>query len=443
MRLPLSRGAEEFCRRPSGWGVHYGVHRARLDRVPPHPTGEPSQVARQERNKLTHAKIQAAKPSDKPYKLTDGGGLFLLVHPNGGRYWRLKYRWQRREQTLSIGVYPHVTLKAAREARDDAHRQIASGVSPGQAKRAQQEAQAETFQGVAAEWLEQQRSSLKADTLQLARARLEKWAYPHIGTRPIAEIEPPEVLRLLRRIEAQGRLDTAHRVRQRISQIFRYAIITHRAERDPTADLKGALATRPAMHHAAITDRREVGALLRAIDSYQGQPATRYALQLMALTFLRPGELRAGSWQEVDFKSATWRIPAERMKGGRRGGVDHNVPLAPQALKYLQELYAITGDRPFMFEATRRERPLSENTLRVALRTMGYTNEMMTPHGFRSTASTLLHEEGWPPEIIELQLAHTQRNQVAAAYNRSARLAERRRMMEAWADLLQWLRSQV
>lgn len=397
-------------------------------------------MASQGRNKLTQAKIQAAKPGEKPYKLFDGGGLFLLVQPNGGRYWRLKYRWQGKEQVLAIGVYPTVTLKDAREARDAAHRQLAKGISPGHAKKAERAAQEVTFQVVAEEWLKRQEPALKAATLRLAQERLERWVYPRLGNRPVSEIEPPEVLQLLRRIEAQGKFETAHRVRQRISQVFRYAIATERAQRDPTADLKGALTTKPTQHWAAITEPREAGALLRALDGFHGQMSTWYALQLLALTFLRPGELRWGRWDEVDFEAAIWRIPSERMKGGRKGGPDHSVPLAPQALEHLRRLYELTGDRPFMFEGIRRGRPLSENTMNAALRTMGYSKEVMTSHGFRSMASTLLHENGWPPEVIELQLAHTRRNQVAAAYDRSKRLSERREMMNWWADFTAELR---
>ena len=396
-------------------------------------------MATQERNKLTRAKIDAAKPGEKSYKLFDGAGLFLLVQPNGRRHWRLKFRWQRKERLLALGPYPEVSLKEARQGRDEAHRQLAQGINPVEARKAQRMTQGETFQALALEWLEQQRHSLSEETRRIARRRLERFAFPAIGKRPIAEIEPPEVLRLLRRIEAQGKHETAHRVRQRIGQVFRYAIATHRAERDPTADLQGALATRPAKSHAAITNPRDAGALLRAMASYEGQPTTWAALHLLALTFLRPGELRKASWEEIDFEAATWRIPAERMKMRR----EHIVPLAPQAVGHLRELHSLTGGRPYVFESTRRGRPLSENTVTAALRAMGYSGDVMTAHGFRAMASTLLHEQGWPPEVIELQLAHAQRSQVAAAYNRSARLEERRRMMEAWADYLDRLRDEA
>ncbi len=396
-------------------------------------------MATQERNRLTRAKIDAAKPGEKPYKLYDGDNLFLLVQPNGRRHWRYKFRWQRKERLLALGPYPEVSLKEARQGRDEARRQLAQGINPVEARKAQRTTQSETFQALALEWLERQQHALTEETRRLARRRLERFAFPAIGSRPIAEIEPREVLRLLRRIEAQGKHETAHRVRQRIGQIFRFAVATDRAERDPTADLQGALATRPTKSHAAITNPHDAGALLRAMAGYAGQPTTWAALHLLALTFLRPGELRKASWEEIDLEAATWRVPAERMKMRR----EHIVPLAPQAVGHLRELYSLTGNRPYVFESTRPGRPLSENTVTSALRAMGYSGDVMTAHGFRAMASMLLHEQGWPPEVIELQLAHAQRSQVAAAYNRSARLEERRRMMEAWADYLDRLRDEV
>ncbi len=387
-------------------------------------------------NKLTAKAVEAAKFEGKPRKLFDGGGLYLHVQKTG-RYWRLKYRFGGTEKLLALGVYPDVTLAAAREARKDARALLVQGIDPASQRKAEREADAETFEAVAREWLDMQRKTLTADTVRLARRRLETWAFPRIGSRPIRELEPPEVLRLLRRIEAKGKHETAHRVRQRIGQICRYAIATGRADRDPTADLRGALATVPTQNRAAVTEPRAVGALLRAIDAYDGQPATCAALQLLALTFVRPGELRKATWAEFDLEGAVWRIPAERMKMRR----DHVVPLSEQAVTILEELEPLTGHRPFVFEAARPGRPLSENTINAALRTLGYSGDQMTAHGFRAMASTLLHELGWPPEVIELQLAHAQRSQVAAAYNRSARLPERRKMMQAWADYLITLRT--
>jgi integrase len=387
-------------------------------------------------NKLSAKAVEAAKFEGKPRKLFDGNGLFLHVQA-GGRYWRLKYRHNGAEKLLALGVYPAVSLAAARVRRDEARTQLADGINPVEQRRAEKTARGtDTFEAVAREWLENQTKVLAAGTLRLTRRRFETWAFPIIGAQPMRTLEPPELLRLLRRIEAKGKHETASRVRQRIGQVFRYAIATGRADRDPTADLKGALMPAATQHRAAITTPAEFGALLRAIDGYSGQPASRAALRLAPLTFVRPGELRMARWPEIDLEAAIWRIPSTRMKMKR----EHIVPLSRQAVAILRELHPVTSHRPFVFESVRPGRPLSENTMNTALRTMGYSGDMMTPHGFRATASTLLHELGWAPEVIELQLAHAQRSQVAAAYNRSARLEERRRMMQAWADYLDSLR---
>lgn len=387
-------------------------------------------------NKLSAKAVEAAKFEGKPRKLFDGNGLFLHVQA-GGRYWRLKYRHNGAEKLLALGVYPAVSLAAARVRRDEARAQLADGINPVEQRRAEKTARGtDTFEAVAREWLENQAKVLAAETLRLTRRRFETWVFPIIGAQPMRALEPPELLRLLRRIEAKGKHETASRVRQRIGQVFRYAIATGRADRDPTADLKGALMPAATQHRAAITTPAEFGALLRAIDGYSGQPASRAALRLAPLTFVRPGELRMARWPEIDLEAAIWRIPSTRMKMKR----EHIVPLSRQAVAILRELHPVTSHRPYVFESVRPGRPLSENTMNTALRTMGYSGDMMTPHGFRASASTLLHELGWAPEVIELQLAHAQRSQVAAAYNRSARLEERRRMMQAWADYLDSLR---
>ena len=383
-------------------------------------------------NKLSAKAVEAAKFDGKPRKLFDGGGLFLHIQA-GGRYWRMKYRFGGAERLLALGVYPGVTLAAARVRRDEARALLADGIDPAEQRRAEKTARGtDTFEAVACEWLGNQAKVLAAETLRLTRRRFETWVFPIIGAQPMRALEPPELLRLLRRIEAKGKHETASRMRQRIGQVFRYAIATGRADRDPTADLKGALIPAATQHRAAITTPAEFGALLRAIDSYSGQPASRAALRLAPLTFVRPGELRMARWPEIDLEAAIWRIPSVRMKMKR----EHIVPLSRQAVAILRELHPVTSHRPFVFESVRPGRPLSENTLNAALRTMGYAGNQMTAHGFRSSASTMLHELGWPPEVIELQLAHAQRSQVAAAYNRSARLEERRRMMQAWADYL-------
>lgn len=387
-------------------------------------------------NKLSAKAVAAAKFEGTPRKLFDGAGMYLHIQARG-RYWRLKYHHNGAEKLLALGVYPHVSLAAARVRRDEARAQLADGINPtAQRKATKDNLGKDTFEAVAREWLENQTKVLAAGTLRLTRRRFETWAFPIIGAQPMRTLEPPELLRLLRRIEAKGKHETASRVRQRIGQVFRYAIATGRADRDPTADLKGALMPAATQHRAAITTPAEFGKLLRAIDGYSGQPASRAALLLAPLTFVRPGELRMARWPEIDLDAAIWRIPSTRMKMKR----EHIVPLSRQAIAILRDLHPITCHRPFVFESIRAGRPLSENTMNTALRTLGYTGAMMTPHGFRASASTLLHELGWPPEVIELQLAHAQRSQVAAAYNRSARLEERRRMMQAWADYLDSLR---
>lgn len=389
------------------------------------------------RNRLTARTVESATFNGKPYKLFDGGGLFLHVQATG-KYWRWKYRWAGREKLMALGVHPDTSLKKARERCEDARELLGDGIDPMAKRRAEKAAKrgTDTFEVVAREWLDRQHT-LAQGTRDVTLARWTRWVFPHIGGRLIDQLEPPEVLRVLRRIEAAGRHETAHRMRQRIGQVCRYAIATGKVTRDPTADLRDALAPVPTKHRAAITDPAKVGLLLRAIDAHEGQPATRAALQVLAQTFVRPGELRRAEWPEIDLDGATWRIPAARMKMKR----EHVVPLSEQAVAVLRALYPLTGHRPFVFEANRPGRPLSENTLNVALRTLGYSGDEHTAHGFRSTASTLLHELGWPPDVIELQLAHAQRSQVAAAYNRSARLEERRQMMQAWADYLDTLRA--
>jgi len=388
-------------------------------------------------NKLSAQAVESAQTEQRSYKLFDGGGLYLHVTPKG-RYWRLKYRWGGKEKLLALGVYPDTTLKKAREKRKWARELIDDGVDPMAQRKAEKAARAggDTFEEVAREWLKRQ-TTLAQGTRNVTLARWERWIFPHIGRTPIDQLEPPDVLKALRRIEAEGKHETAHRMRQRIGQVCRYAIATGRATRDPTGDLRDALSPVPRKNRAAITDPDGLSVLLSAIEGYDGQPATRAALQLLALTFVRPGELRHAEWSEFDLEQALWRVPAGRMKMKR----EHLVPLSSQAVAILKALWPLTGHRPYMFEGNRRGRPISDNTLTTALRTLGYSGEQMTPHGFRSTASTLLHELGWPPEVIELQLAHAQKSQVAAAYNRSARLDERRRMMQAWADYLDSLRA--
>jgi integrase len=389
---------------------------------------------------LTDTAIRAAKTPNKAIKLFDGKGLYLLVQSNGSRLWRLKYRVDKREKLLALGAYPEVGLKAARQSRDRAREQLAAGIDPGAHRKIQKLARGNTFEAVAREWLEKHRHKFTESTFGKALWMLEDLLFPYIGARPIDSIEAPDVLTALRRIEARGRNETAHRTKWRAGEVFRFAIATGRAKRDPTADLRGALAPVRSSKRAAITNPARIGDLLRALDGYSGQPGTEIALKLAPLLFVRPGELRAARWEEFDLegKEPTWRIPGERMKMREQ----HIVPLSTQAVALLNQLWPITGPRGYLFPSLRTgARPISENTLNAALRRLGYSKDEMTAHGFRAMASTCLNEQGFAPDVIELQLAHAERNKVRAAYNRSQRLADRRKMMQAWADYLDGLRA--
>jgi integrase len=389
---------------------------------------------------LTSTEIRAAKPQEKPYKLSDSGGLYLLVNPNKSLWWRLKYRFEGREKLLSLGVYPHVSLQQARSQRDEAKKAIANGVDPSAKRQAEKSATANTFEAVAREWLALQEGKLAAATYAKAVWTLETLVFPYIGSRPIAKLGATDVLKVLKRIESRGTHETAHRARQRCSQVFRYAVQTERAERDVTADLRGALAPVVSEHHAAITEPVRVGELLRAIDGYTGNFVTAFALKLAPLLFVRPGEFRHAEWTEFDLDGHEphWRIPADKMKMGEQ----HVVPLSKQAVVLLRELYLLTGRGKYVFPSLRGgSRPMSENTVNAALRRLGYTTDEMTGHGFRSLASTNLNEKGYHPDLIELQLAHAERNKVRAAYNKAQRLPERRKMMQSWADYLDGLRA--
>lgn len=393
---------------------------------------------------LTDAAIRAARPREKPYKLFDGRGLYLIVRPNGARWWRFKYRVDGREKLLALGRYPEVALRDARQRCDDARRQVANSIDPGARRKAEKIARAESFEAVAREWLELQRAKLAPITFEKKLALLERFLFPYLGARPIATIAAPDLLSALRRIEAQEIHETTHRARALAGNVFRYAVATGRAARDPSADLRGALAPVVVTNRAAITDPARVGELLRAIDEYpakfRAQPATAAALKLAPLLFVRPGELRAAEWHEIrlDGEHPEWRIPGARMKMGQ----EHLVPLSRQAVEVLRELHPITGGGRYVFPSLRGpHRPISANTINVALRALGYDGADITGHGFRAMASTLLNEQGFPPDVIELQLAHAERNEVRAAYNRAKRIAERRRMMQSWADYLDGLRA--
>jgi integrase len=391
---------------------------------------------------LSDATIRKTMPQAKPQRLFDGGGLYLEVSPAGGKLWRLKYRYGGKEKRLALGAYPDTGLKDAREKRDVARKLLAAGVDPREqrkaVKAAGEERAANSFAVIAAEWLALQKARMATSTFEKAQWTFDELVNPWIGSRPIADIEAPELLKMLRRIEERGAHETAHRTKQRCGQVFRYAISTGRAKHDPTADLRGALAPVVSTSRAAITDPAKVGDLLRAIASYQGSPATKCALQLATLVFVRPGELRKAEWSEIDLDRAEWRIPAARMKMRE----EHIVPLSSQAQAILRELQPITGRGQYVFPSYRgKARTMSENTVNAALRYMGFDKATMTGHGFRAMASTRLNEMGWPPDVIERQLAHAERNKVRAAYNRAQYLEERTRMMQAWADYLDGLRA--
>lgn len=392
---------------------------------------------------LNDLRIRQAKPRDRDYKLTDYNGLHLLVRPKGARLWRLAYRFGGKQKLLALGAYPTVTLAEAREARDEARKLIASGADPSLQRRLKKIAAAaggNTFREVAEELLAKEAREARAEiTIKKHRWLLEP-AFETFGDRPVGEITAPELLHALRKFEQRERHESARRMRTVAGMVFRYAIATGRAERDISLDLRGALITPTVQHRPAITDPKKVGALLRAIDGYAGQPTTRMALQLSALLFVRPGEIRRARWCEFDLGGAVWNIPAETMKMDR----PHRVPLARQAVGIVRQLEKITGKGEFLFPAvTSVRRPMSENTLNAALRRLGYTKGQVTAHGFRTTASTLLNEMGrWNPDAIERQLAHQEENDSRRAYMHAADFwDERVKMMQVWADYLDQLQS--
>ena len=388
------------------------------------------------RDKLTDLQIRKAKPGQKLAKLSDGGGLQLWVYPDGAKRWRLAYTFAGKQKAHAIGVYPTVTLEQARSARDGAKAALADGIEPGAAKKAAIAAKvvagANTFDTIAGELVEKKRREGKAERTIDKLEWFMSLARPALGARPIGVITAPEILAVLRPIEARGNAETAKKMRGAIGQVFRLAIATGRAETDPTGALKGALAAPVVTHRAAITDPIAFGGLLRAISGYEGGPETRAALELLALTFVRPGELRAMEWAELDLDAALWTIPASRMKMRR----PHRVPLAPRAVTILKELRGITGRGRFVFPSVRtKDRPMSENTINAALRRLGFTSGEMTGHGFRAAASSILNECGlWNADAIERQLAHVDNDNVRRAYHRADYWDERVKMMKYWSE---------
>jgi len=383
---------------------------------------------------LTDTKLKALRPRGKLYRVTDERGLCIEVHPSGARYWRQRYTIGGKDKMLSLGVYPEVSLVQARERRDEARALVAQGIDPSAERKAAKDADALTFGAVAREWLA--RRDVSPTTAAKDAWLVEKVAIPALGHRPVAAITSPEVLAMLRRYEAADKLETAKRIKAKLSAVFRFAIATGRAETDPTIALRGAIKSPKVRHHAAITDPRKLGDLLRALWGYQGGFMVASALKLAPLVFTRPGELRHAEWSEIDLDKATWCIPAHKMKMR----ASHIVPLSTQAVAILRELEPLTGRGQYLFPSLRPKRPMSENAITVALRALGYDGQTMTGHGFRSTASTLLHEQGYPSDVIERQLAHKESNAVKDAYNRAQHLPERIRMMQAWADYLDGLR---
>lgn len=387
---------------------------------------------------LTDPDIRNAKPREKPYKLADGGGLFLLVTVIGSKYWRMKYRYAGKEKLLALGVYPDVTLKQVRQKREDARRQLADGIDPGEQRkseaRAKKIAAVNSFEAAAREWYEKQAHTwVKTHSNDVLR-RLERNLFPHIGARPIAEIDAPELLAAIRKIEARGAYDLAHRVLAVCGQVFRYGIATGRCTRDISSDLRGALTPHKGSHQAAVRPE-EFPDLLRSIETYDktiGDTQTRLALQLLAATFVRTSELIGAVWEEFDTEAGLWVIPASRMKMK----TEHIVPLSRQALTILEQLRAIGNGSRFVFPGRNRDKPISNNTLLYALYRLGYKGAM-TGHGFRAVASTIMNESGlFRPDVIERQLAHCERDEVRGAYNRAEYLPERRKLMQWWADHL-------
>lgn len=391
---------------------------------------------------LTDTAIRTAKPAAKPVRLFDGGGLYLEVSPSGGKLWRMKYRHDGKEKRLSFGAYPAVSLKDARERRDEAKKLLANGVDPGEVKKAQkaasQERAANSFEAVAREWFGVWSASVSATTAGHAKACLERDVFPWLGSEPVAGVSASMVLAVLRRMEKRGLSEAVRKVKTSISQIMRYAIATGRAERDPCPDLRGALAPIRQSHMAAITTPAEAGGILRAMDAFKGTFTVRAALLLAPLLFVRPGELRAMKWADIDIEKGEWRYLVTKTE------TDHLVPLARQAVAILEELRPLTGRHEHVFPGVRDpRRAMSDATINAALRRLGYdTKTEMTGHGFRAMARTLLAEElHFPPEVIEHQLAHKVPDALGTAYNRTKFLKERRAMMQAWADYLDRLKA--
>lgn len=396
-------------------------------------------------DKLTDTVVKKAKAAERPVRLYDGGGLYLEVTPNGGKWWRLKYRFGGKEKLLSMGTYPDTGLKDAREKRDAARKLLASNIDPSAARKAEKSgrslAAANSFEAVAREWHASKGSGWSVDHAKRTLLRMENNVFPWIGQAPIADVTAPDLLKVIRRIEARGAIETAHTVMQQCGQVFRYSIATGRCERNPVPDLRGALKPVIVTHMAAVTDPKEAGALMRSIADYRGHPVTRAALVLSALVFQRPGNVRAAEWSELDLDAAMWTVPSDKIKRtvqAKISGRPHLIPLATQAVAELRDIYNLTGHGRFVFPSLLTgEKCMSENTINTSLRRMGYSKDDMTAHGFRAMARTLMVEKlNVNPEVIEAQLAHGKSGPLGMAYDRAEFMEQRRAMMQAWADYL-------
>ncbi|MDR1310831.1 MAG: integrase arm-type DNA-binding domain-containing protein [Burkholderiaceae bacterium] len=389
---------------------------------------------------LSDAQIRNAKGKGKPYKLADGGGMYLTIQPHGAKLWRMDYTFGGNRKTLSFGAYPAVSLEQARKRRDEAKKLLAADIDPSDVKKAQKQAKLEraanSFEVVAREWLERRKAVIAGRTATHTLAFLEKWVFPFIGDKPIADMKASDFLAVLRRVESQGKIDTAHRIRGYCSQVMRYAVATERAESDPLIALTGAIQPRNVAHRAAITEPKQAAELLRMIDGYSGTFVVACALKIAPYVFVRPGELRAMRWQDIDLDTAEWRYAVTKTK------TEHIVPLAKQVISILKEIHPVTGHGKYVFPSPRTgERPMSDNAVLSAFRRMGITKEEMTGHGFRAMARTILDEVlGERVDLIEHQLAHAVRDPLGRAYNRTSHLPERKRMMQRWADYLDELR---
>ncbi|RLA42687.1 MAG: integrase [Gammaproteobacteria bacterium] len=389
---------------------------------------------------LTNTTIKNAKPKEKTYRLYDERGLYLEISPKGGKWWRFKYRFRDKEKRISLGVYPDTGLARAREKRNEARRLVSEGIDPSQNRKAQRAADAalvtNSFELVAREWHTKKSPIWSQVHAGNILDRLKRDIFPWIGSRPIAEITAPELLSALRRIEDRGANETAHRALSNCGEVFRYAIATSRAERDVAADLRGALKHVQKKHLAAITEPKRVGELLRTIDGYHGTLTVRCALKLAPLVFVRPGELRKAKWADIDLQDAEWRFWITKTK------TQHIVPLSSQAIAILEELHPLTGQREYVFPGARSpKRPMSDNAILSAMRRIEIEKDEMSGHGFRAMARTILDEVlGVRPEYIEHQLAHAVKDPLGRAYNRTAHLSERKKMMQQWADYLDKLK---